>query len=249
MSDGIDRPRVLVIGGSGLVGSLIVPDLTRDYRVRVLDPVEPKYDANVEHVVGGSTDYEVLARSFGGIDCFIYLAMGPKDPAVWERPELAALQFDMAVKGVYLACRAAAAAGVSHGVYASSMSVFAGYPSPDGPIGDIAPDQTHFYGLAKRLGEEVLRAAVRTSGMSVIALRLCHPMSDADWLATEDPLRACIGTAGTDVSSAFRAALRRRGHGFEAVAISGDRHSRYADISLACDLLGWQPAVRHPLSP
>jgi nucleoside-diphosphate-sugar epimerase len=162
---------------------------------------------------------------------------------------LAALQFDVAVKGVYLATRAASEAGVSHGVYASSMSVFADYPSPDGPIGDIAPDQTHFYGLAKRLGEEVIQAAVRTSGMSVLALRLCMPMSDADWLATEDPMLARIGTAGSDVSSAFRAALRRRGHGFEAVAISGDRHSRYADLKPARDLLGWQPSVVHPLYP
>jgi hypothetical protein len=60
---------------------------------------------------------------------------------------------------------------------------------------------------------------------------------------------ACVGTAGTDVSSAFRAALARRGHGFEAVAISGDRHCRYADLKPARDLLGWQPSVRHPLCP
>lgn len=249
MSEADERPRVLVIGGSGLVGSLIVPDLTHHYRVRVLDSVPPGYDADVEHVIGSATDFKALVDAFADVSCFAYLAMGPKDPAVWGLPESAARHFDMAVSGVYLAARAAAEAGVEHGVYASSMSVFADYGSSGGPIGDARPDQTDFYGPAKRLGEEVLQAAVAANGISVVALRLCAPMNDADWLSSEDPMIACVGTAGTDVSSAFLAALRRRGHGFEAIAISGDRHSRYADLAVARELLGWRPSVVHPLNP
>jgi len=242
------RERLVVIGGSGLVGSLIVPTLCEDYDVRVLDPFAPKYEADVEWVEGSSTDYAALTKAFNGVDMFVYLAMGPKDPAVWEEPELAALQFDMAVKGTYLTMRAAEANGVRHGVHASSMSVFEDYPNEAGPIGNIRPDCTHFYGLAKRLGEEVIAAGVKRTGISVMALRLSLPMADDDWTAATDPIVVTVGTAGSDVASAFQAGLLRRGHGFEAVAISGDRHERYSDLGPAKELLGWEPLVIHPLS-
>jgi nucleoside-diphosphate-sugar epimerase len=129
------------------------------------------------------------------------------------------------------------------------MSVFEKYAVEEAPLGAGVPDSTHFYGLAKRLGEEVLEARVRSDDFSAVALRLCVPMSDTDWLASDDPFIAQVGTAGTDVLSAFRAALRHRGDGFRTAPISGDRHSRYSDLSIARELLGWSPSVVHPLNP
>jgi nucleoside-diphosphate-sugar epimerase len=243
------RPRLLVVGGSGLVGNLIVPDLARRYRIRVLDPRPPGYDAEVEHIEGTSTDFETLRSGMDGVDAWVYLAMGPKDPAVWEQPKLAALQFDMAVTGMYLTTRAAGEGRVMRGVYASSMSVFTDYGRTDGPIGDQPPDAMDFYGLAKRLGETVACAAARRYEIGVTALRLALPMYDADWLAATDPFVACVGTAGSDVSRAFGLALDRDGAGFEAVPISGDHRSRYADMSMARTLLGWEPLMRHPMMP
>lgn len=248
MTSDDSRERLLVIGGSGLVGSLIVPGLTDEYRVRILDPRRPDYGPDVEYAAGGSTDPAAVAAAFEGVDVFAYLVMGPKDPAVWELPEYAPLQFDMAVRGLYTVARAAVEAGVRHGVYASSMSVFKKYTLEE-RLGAGVPDAIDFYGLAKRLGEEVLAARVASDDLSAVALRLCLPMSDADWLASEDPLVACIGTAGTDVLTAFRAALRHRGDGFKSAPISGDRHSRYSDLSIADELLGWSPTIVHPLNP
>jgi nucleoside-diphosphate-sugar epimerase len=241
------KPSLLIIGGSGLAGSIIVPGLAQDFRVRVLDPFPPRFDAPMEYVPGSSTSWSDLSAAFEDVDLFVYLAMGPKDPAVWEEPELAALQFDMAVKGVYLTMRAAREAGVEHGVYASSMGVFEHFGNDAGPIRDAPPNATSFYGLAKRLGEDVIAAAIaRTPGMSVIALRLCFVMSDEEWLATESPLEITTGTSGSDLVEAFRAALRRRPDGFEAIAIAGDRDERYVDMSVARELLGWEPRVAHP---
>lgn len=237
----------MVVGGSGHVGSLVVPDLANGYTVRVLDPRPPVFNSPVEYARGSSTDFGALTRAFEGVDAFIYMAMGPKDPAVWGQPDNTALHFDMAVKGVYLTMRAAREAGVTRGVYASSMSVFAAYPDESRAIGDETPDATDFYGLAKRLGEEVIKAAITEHPASVMALRLCLPMSNADWLAATDPLVVTVGTAGTDVSSAFRAALAWCGVGFDAVTISGDRGERYSELSRARTVLGWEPKVIHPL--
>lgn len=103
--------------------------------------------------------------------------MGPL--AGWGEVANVAAHFDANVKGLHLALWAAAEAGVRHAVVASSMSVYPNpaddetYPDPDTP-----PGATDFYGLTKRLGEQVGQAAVAEHGISLVALRLCLPTPD-----------------------------------------------------------------------
>ncbi|MEQ7006925.1 NAD(P)-dependent oxidoreductase [Actinopolymorpha sp. B17G11] len=258
--------RVLVIGGSGHVGSLVLPYLAEHHDLAVFDLKPPIAGVEVEYLPGDLRDVAAVRRSFDGIDALVFMAMGPLSG--WGSPENAQAHLDVAVPGLYAALAAAHDAGVDHAVYTSSMSVFAlrydgragthgtedgapvgtndGAPAgpPRYPDESTPPDATDFYGLAKRLGEEVCRNAVAAWGMSVVALRLCHPTADAEFPRTESPIRQTICTSARDTAAAILAGLEYRGHGFEAFGISGDAAGRTVSIRKAGELLGWQPLDR-----
>jgi nucleoside-diphosphate-sugar epimerase len=115
---------------------------------------------------------------------------------------------------------------------------------PHYPDESTPPDATNFYGLAKRLGEEVCRNAVAAWDMSVVALRLCHPTADAEFPRTEHSIRQTICTSARDTAAAILAALEYRGHGFEAFGISGDAAGKVVSIRKAGEVLGWRPLDR-----
>jgi nucleoside-diphosphate-sugar epimerase len=232
--------KVLVIGGSGLVGGLVLPYLAQRHTLRIFDlrpPAEPSWD----YVAGNVGDMDALARAAEGQDALLYMAMGDKD---FETIASITTNFDVNVKGVYLALYAAHQAGITHAVYTSSMSVYGGdLMTRYFPDEEITPDSSHLYGLTKWMGEEVCRNATRAWGMSANALRLCFPTPDAEWRANTRIGEPTIATAAGDVARALLAALDYRA-GFQAFMISGDYEQKLMDMSKARRLLGWEPLAR-----
>src|SRR5262249_13609136 len=111
--------RVLVVGGSGYVASLVMPALHQRHAIRVLDKQFPANEADC--VTGSATDFADLTHAVEGMDAVIHCAMGSRD---WSTPAGAADAFDVNVKSVHLTLLAARDAGVPHAVYISSMSVY-----------------------------------------------------------------------------------------------------------------------------
>lgn len=237
--------RLLVVGGCGHVGSLVVPVLARTHEVRVLDLAEPRTPVpGVEYHTGGGHDPDLVASLASDVDSLVFMAMG--SVAGWGSPENIRQHFDVATSGLYLTLTAAAKAGVRHAVYTSSMSVYPYEEATDDvvtfPDESVPPSATDFYGLAKRLGEEVCRAVTdRVDGMDVLCLRLCFPVADDEWPKDENPRQRAISTSARDVAAAIEAALHRRGHGFDVYAISGDGTGRSMSIDKARRELGWAP--------
>ena len=237
--------RVLVIGGSGKVGSLVMPALARRHVIRVFD-LSPPADASLEYCAGDVQDSDALARAAEGMEALLYMAMGPFRDHRCETQSA----FDVNVKGVYLALDAAHRAGIAHAVYTSSMSVYHDLGSRYFDDESIPPDAREVYGFTKRLGEEVCANAAARWGMSVNALRLCHPMSEERWLAHTRAGMPTIATAAGDVARAILAALEYQGHGFQAFMISGDYEEKLMRMDKARRLLGWEPQARpHPQEP
>ncbi len=238
--------RVLVVGGSGYLGTLVLPFLAPHHHLRVFD-LRPPADPAWEYVQGSVSDPAALAEAVCGMDAVLYMAMGSHvrlNGDDWGRAESHADAFDVSVKGVYLALHAAHQAGISHAVYTSSLSVYhqngAGrYLSDE----DLPPDSRHIYGFTKRLGEEVCRNACRSWNMSVNALRLYLPVPEDKWQAEAALGKPFPWTTAEDTARALMAALEYRA-GFQAFSISGDYQQTQMSLAKARHLLGWQPLAR-----
>lgn len=233
--------RVLVIGGSGYLGGLVLPFLAQRHALRVFD-LRPPSDPDLEYVQGSVCDPVALADAALGMEAALYMAMGSPAPMGNALRDVNA--FDVNVKGLHLALRAAHDAGIEHAVYTSSMSIYAG--NGVGRIGtgeDTPPDANNVYGFTKRLGEEVCRNACRAWGMSVNALRLFRPMSEDKWLAEAGKGEPTPWTTAEDTARALLVALEYRA-GFQAFTISGDYEQRLLSLAKAKRLLGWEPLAR-----
>jgi nucleoside-diphosphate-sugar epimerase len=234
--------RLLVVGGCGFVGSFVVPVLAREHEVRVLDIRPPREPVSgVDYRTGDLHDVDLVASCASEVDSMVFMAMGPSSD--WGSPATARAHFDVTVSGLFLALSGAARAGVRHVVYTSSQSVYR-YPDAEiftFPDESVPPDATDFYGLAKRLGEEVCRTATVEHGLDVVCLRLCFPVPDDEWPKNERPRQRAISTSARDTAAAIEAALRRRGHGFDVYAISGDATGKMLSLDKARRELGWTP--------
>lgn len=231
--------RVLIIGGSGGVATLVIPILKTKHSLRVFDLRPPK-DASLEYHPGNITDHEAVEQAMQGMDALIYMAMGSLDWDEWPGTDSG---FDANVKGLHFALKAAAKAGIKQAVYTSSMSVYANLLSRYFPDEDITPDEKELYGFTKWLGEEVCKNAYRRWGMNINALRLCHPTAKEVWLEQTQTGMPTIATMDEDVARAMLAALEFQG-GFQTFMISGDYEQKFMNMSKAKRLLRWEPLAR-----
>ncbi len=238
--------RVLVVGGSGYLGTLVVPLLARCHDLRVFD-LQPPENGEVEYRQGSVCDPSALASAAAGMDAVLYMAMGSAVPLGgdhWARIESRVNAFDVNVKGLHLALHAAHLAGISQAVFTSSMSVYT-----DNGVGrtesseDTPPDSDQIYGFTKRLGEEVCRNACRAWGMSINALRLFLPVPEDKWLAEARQAAPTPWTTAEDTARALLAALEYSA-GFQAFTISGDYEQTLMSLAKAKRLLNWEPLAR-----
>lgn len=230
---------VLVIGGAGKVASIVIPYLKQQHALRVFD-LKPPADASLDHIVGNLNDFNTLSQAAQGMDALLYMAMGSLD---WPTINGMNSAFDVNVKGVYFALKAAFEAGAPHAVYCSTMSVYEELNKRYMFDEDQPPDARELYGFTKRMGEEVCHNMHQRTGMSVNALRLCLPVSDEVWLEKTTTGEPTIATAGSDLARAFDAALRYR-NGFQAIMLSGDYENKLMNLSKAKRVLGWEPLMR-----
>ena len=227
--------RVLVIGGSGLVGSMITPYLREDHDLTIFD-LKPPSDPEFACILGDLTCYDELAAAMIGQSALVYMAMGSLD---WQTLDGIHSAYDVNVKGLHLALKAAHEAGIEQAVYTSSMSVYADLSGRNFADETAPPDAKHLYGFTKSLGEQVCLNAVRNWGMHINILRLCFPTPD-EQMRDVEPDKRVLATAASDVARAISAALSFRGRG-QTFMISGDFQGTMLNMSKAKLLLGWEP--------
>ena len=242
--------RILVIGGSGYVGSLMLPWLAAGHQIRVLDLVPPPGDH--DHVVGSATDPEALARALDGMDAVVHAAMGTRSKTDWPHLDVASA-FEVNVASVYATLQAAHAAGVSRVVLIGSLSVFDEADLIERDVVETTePDATGAYGVTKRLAEQIGRIAADQHGLTVTVLRLAFPTPDEAWPrwalpVVDEPIevRRADGTlvpalAASDLAAAVVAALGRENGGYDVFHIVGaDDSGRGWSTAKARDVLGW----------
>jgi len=163
---------VLVTGGAGFIGSHLVDALVaRGDSVRVLDDLFSGAADNVnkaaELVTGSVADESVVRAAVDGTDLVLHQAAHRAVLRSVEDP----LATDTAnAHGTLTILKAAADAGVSRVVYASSSSVYGGaaqLPTPESaPTLPRSP-----YAVTKLVGEHYCRVFAELYGLETVALR------------------------------------------------------------------------------
>lgn len=177
MALAIEGARVLVTGGSGMIGSHVVERLLAAGagEVVVLDQVIQERNlaaalasGRVRTVAADVRDREALRRVVPGSDAIVHLAAMLMWPARHD-PKPA---FEINVVASHDLLELAVELGVARFVFASSISVY-GAPPDDRPIDEQAPlNARTFYGAGKAAIELFCRALKDMYGLNYIALRL-----------------------------------------------------------------------------
>ena len=245
--------KVLLAGGSGMVGTFITPYLMKHHELRVLDPRKPVHD--IEYVSGSMTNADDLRRALEGMDTFIDVAMlSPQGGGSTEQDEkIIADNYQVNCQGLHLLLFIAQEMGIKSGVYTSTMSVHYrgrdGYPNED----EVPLDTPSAYGLTKGFGELICRYFSRWFDMNLIALRITGPRPRDRWLEERrnppdyGPGVKLYVTDEEDLANAYLAALERVrvGHGlFDAYFIAGDEDGEEMNLSKAERDLDWQPLTQ-----
>jgi UDP-glucose 4-epimerase len=171
------KPKALVTGGAGFIGSHLVDRLLADgHEVVVLDNISTRRPQKLEHlkadprlalIQADICEHEKIAPHFKGVDWVFHLAaLADIVPSI-ERPTE---YFRANVVGTQSVLEAARAAGVKRFVYAASSSCYGipdRYPTPE--TAEIRPQYP--YALTKRLGEELALHWGQVYGMPVVSTR------------------------------------------------------------------------------
>lgn len=177
MSPTLEGARVLVTGGSGLLGSHLCEALVDAgaAEVRVLDNFLRGRRANLEAAAargtvrlteGSITDATLVSKLVDGADFVCHLA-ALRVPRCTQEPDQC---LEVMVRGTHVLLQAAAKAGVRKVLYASSVVVY-GDPEYQ-PMDERHPlNSTALYGAAKIAGEQFCRAWHKSHRLPYVTLR------------------------------------------------------------------------------
>jgi len=249
--------KVLLVGGTGHVGTFVTPYLLERHELRVLD-VRPPRHAGVEFIEGSITNPSDLERALDGVDTFINMVMKSPQGGSTTDQSIKIIQenYEVNTLGLHLLLYTAQGLGIKRGVHTSTMSVH--YRERFWfPAEEIVPlDTPSAYGLTKGFGELICQYFARWFDMNLIALRITGPRTREQFLdqrrnppvyPNDHPLYI---TDEEDLARAYLAALEavQIGHGrFDAVFIAGDEAEKEHNLSKARRLLGWEPASQRHL--
>ena len=244
--------KVLLLGGAGHVGSFITPYLKKKHDLRVLDVRAPKHEG-VEYVEGSVTDPDALRKAFQGVDAFVWLVMRKPQGGSFRDQDVETIveNYEVNCKGLHLALFLAQEAGVTRGVYTSSMSVHWRSREYYNQEETTPLDTPTVYGLSKGFGEQICQYFARWWDMNLVALRITGPRTREQYVEqrrnpppTQPGVRPLLITDEEDLANAYLAALElvQKGKGrFDAFFVAGDEDETEHNLTKAKRLLGWEP--------
>lgn len=235
----MQRPRVLVTGGAGFIGSHLADQLATDgHQVRILDNLATGYRRNVaaiasriEFIEGDICDARTCDRVMEGIEVVFHVAALPSVPRSMADP---IGTHNTNVNGTLNLLEASRRARVRRFVYSSSSSAYGDTPALP-KVESMEPLPRSPYAAAKLAGEMYTLAYARAGLVEGVALRYFNvfgPRQDPD------------GPYAAIIPLLFRAAVTG-----EAVTLFGDggqtRDFTYVSNVVDANLLAaTEPAAR-----
>lgn len=236
--------KILVTGGTGRVGQWVVQELAKDYEITVASLAAPPVEAppGVKYETVDLMEPKALDVLMRNVEMVVHLAAIPS-PAK-HPPEHV---FSNNMISTFNVVEAAVRHGVKRLIYSGSGSSL-GFAFSEKPIvPEYMPmDEEHplrpqdAYGLSKWLGEEILAAATRRTGMVTISLRPTTVIVPEDYGALLPALLKKTGGIGMlayvdarDYAHAVRLALEVSGITHERFFVSADDALCQEPLSIA----------------
>lgn len=233
------KPRVLVTGAAGNIGSYFARHSADRYDLRLMvhekDEDVEKIKGCGEVVLGDVTKLDRMKELSQGMDVILHLAANPSPAGTWSTI------LPLNIEGTYNVFAAAKAGGVRRVVYASSIHAVSGYPAdvqvgPDFPVnpGDL-------YGVSKCFGEALGRYMAEQEGVACIAIRIgaFQPHSAARKPEGVKMMDAYVSQR--DLNQLLQKAVEAEHLKWAVVNGLSDNHFKRLDISSARELLGYEP--------
>lgn len=245
-----NRPKVLITGVSGLIGGLVLRDLSDKYEFSGLSR-RPVW--GIPHTQADITDFEKVRAASRGMDMVLHLAAETQDYDDWDKV------MSNTMGGTLNMYRAAQEAGVRRVVFMSTGSTMCGYEWYEGsPYGKLAaneleklpanekmldyrdpPRPDSFYGVGKLFGENTGRLFSDKYGMSVLCIRLGAVLpSDQPEMVRHFPGYLSQSDAVQMVDKCLSAPDTIRFDIFDAIS---ENSRRWRDTGHAKDVIGWRP--------
>ncbi|MBI4921410.1 MAG: NAD(P)-dependent oxidoreductase [Devosia nanyangense] len=250
MAPTANKPKVLITGASGLIGSLVIRDLSNKYEFSGLSR---RVVPDIKHTQAEIGDPVAIRKACEGMDMVLHLAAETQDYDDWDKV------MSNTIGGTLNMYRAAQEAGVKRVVFMSTGSTMCGYEWYEGsPYGKLAanelqalppgekmityldpPRPDSFYGVGKLFGENTGRLFSDRYGMSVICIRLGAVLqSDRPEIVRHFPGYLAQADAVQMVDKCLGAPDSIRFDIFDAIS---DNSRRWRDTSHAKEVLGWRP--------
>ncbi len=165
--------KVLVVGGSGFIGSHVVDKLRdKGVKVRVYDGIMPLHRNDIEYYQGSILDRNTLGFAMNGIDAVMHLAAIADVNDVFSKPLKSE---EINVRGAINVLEAAKTAKVRKVIYGSTTWVYSEAESND--VDETTPlhAPSHFYTATKLAGEYYCQSYHKLYGLDVTILRYGIP--------------------------------------------------------------------------
>jgi nucleoside-diphosphate-sugar epimerase len=238
--------KVLLVGGSGQVGSFITPYLQQQHMLRVLDMAPPSHD--VEFIEGSIADPDALAQALDGMDAFITVVMkgGQGGFTRDHTTQVAIDNYTVNCLGLHLLLLTAQEMGIYKGIHTGSMSAHNRHRTVYANEDSVPLDGPNVYGLTKRLSEEICEYFAREFYMNLAVFRITGPSTRERFIErrSQPSVAGVIPTDEEDLANAYLAGLDflQEGRGrFDAFFIAGEASHEQVNLSKAKALLGWEP--------
>ena len=246
------KPRVLVTGSGGLIGSMLIRSLGDRYDFSGLTRTRRDDMPDVPTTIADTSDFAAIRPAFDGMDAVVHMAANPSTEAPWE----SVLQNNFT--GTYNVYEAARQAGARRFVFASSNHAvglfendepyrrivrgdYSGLDPANVPQIDhtVPPRPDSYYGVSKVFGEAMGRYYSEQFGLEVACLRIGNVNRHDD--PTRNVRLMAVWFSHRDLAQMVDQCLSVEGLGFEIFyGVSGNRW-RFWDISHAGQVLGYSP--------
>ena len=118
----LDRRRpmkVLLVGGSGLVGTFVTPYLAANHELRVLDVAPPRHSGLVDYVPGSIANPDDVARALEGMDTFVNMVMRNPQTGLSSDQDIPTIvnNYEVNTLGLHLLLWTAQGMGIKAGVH------------------------------------------------------------------------------------------------------------------------------------